>query len=97
MIDTGGLRIVVSNHHPRVPDGTEEQRYPANPIVVWLFRAINAVLRTRLDPDIVRHIPRYRDADMIFDRRTGTVYCSPQQAHALRATLAAQQQGARAR
>lgn len=79
-----GYRIVESKYWPRVPCGTEEVRYPAHPIVAWLFRQINRALGTSLDSDIIVTRTKVRDANILIDERMGIIYCSPAQAHRLR-------------
>lgn len=84
-----GITIITSSDWPQVRDGTTERRYPAHPLVVAIYRLLNRLLRTRLDPDIVVQVPRYRDADMLYDERAQTIYCSPRQLQELRRATAA--------
>lgn len=81
----GGVKIVVNPHHPVVPDGFDERRYAAHPLVVWLHRWINRALGLSLDPDIVVKVQRWKDGPML--HAGGVIYCSAAQFDAIKKSV----------
>ena len=67
----GGLRIVVSAHHPTEFSHWETVRYPVHPIIKWLARWLP------FDTYIEAKYARSKYTDPIMDPSRSILYCAP--------------------
>jgi hypothetical protein len=80
LVPVGGMSIHPSHHWPTIEDGTEMRRFPAHPIIRWLARWLPVT------PYVEMEVTKWRDADPMYDKRSGALYCSHAQADMLRET-----------
>lgn len=86
-----GYDFIVKPDHYTITSTVE--RWPAHPLIVWLFAKINSVFGTSLDPDITRRVEVVKDLPMVqFGNR---VFCSPAQFAALKEEMRRREQGSR--
>ena len=75
---SSGIQIRPSHYWPKVEDGTETLRFEAHPFIKWLSQWLP------IDPYVEMELMKYRDADLMYDKRSGAIYCSYAQADAIR-------------